>query len=64
MPLRHQFKTEDEWLDHLRIYLAAKAMAAFITGGQDDGAAYKHSGKCAEWAYAQADTMLEAIAAK
>jgi len=54
----------NEWGMSLRDYFAAKAMAAFIAGGQDDKAAYNHSGKCAEWAYAQADAMLEARDAK
>lgn len=30
MPIRSQFQTEQEWLEHLRLYFAAKAMQAYL----------------------------------
>lgn len=46
MPMRAQFETESQWLDHLRLWLFEQLL---------DGL---HTVELPEWAYAAADAML------
>ena len=62
MPLRNQFESEAEWLDHLRLYFAAKALPIIhsqnVAGGE---LRFSETARCA---YAMADAMLVAREAK
>lgn len=64
MPLRNQFNSEAEWLEHLRMYFAAKAMQATITAlagwGPLEFLRDIDTDKVAEFASKQADAMLAA----
>ena len=65
MPLRNQFESEAEWLDHLRLYFAAKAMAGLWANQQWMVNAHNATGKgpaycIAKAAYESADAMLAA----
>ncbi len=76
MPLRNQFESEAEWLEHMRMYFAAKAMhAELMTCGVPGEAcdalvrAIKKTGESPEdhiarVAYEMADAMLAAREAK
>jgi hypothetical protein len=63
MPLRNQFETEAEWLEHLRIWLAAHALPIVFSEarsqpGYDRCYTEVLVSVAAEWAYATADAMI------
>jgi len=64
VPKRNEFATESEWLEHLRIYFAAKAMEASLnaveTANTDSFATSDVRKNVAVNAYAMADAMIAA----
>lgn len=70
MPKRNEFATESEWLEHLRIYFAAKAMGGELasqsqeTGEYTDKMSDEGYLSCAKRFYRMADAMLKAREAK
>ena len=56
MPIRPQFETEAEWIEHWRMWFAGQALA----GQLSDGAGVWVAKDCARQAYAYADAMIEA----
>lgn len=71
MPLRHQFETEAEWLEHLRMYFAAKAMQGLMSVPDERVYRTPNQQTYEEWqagiyakdaatCYAMADAMLKA----
>jgi hypothetical protein len=57
MPIRAQFETESEWIDHLRMWFAGQALASL---GRDKTLSPVVFDKVSTWAYALADSMLAA----
>jgi len=66
VPLRNQFESEAEWLEHMRMYFAAKALPAYLSHVSDGGSAIlsRCYAEAAKEAYEIADAMLGAREAK
>ena len=63
MPVRSQFASEEEWLAHLRLYFAAKAMQTILVGYEkqkEDKLEITEWLDAAKDSYDMADAMLEA----
>ena len=56
MPVRSQFETEAEWLDHMRLWFAGQALPTAV----DYFNVHDGIDEAAEWCYKIADAMLEA----
>lgn len=59
MPIRHQFNSEEEWLEHLRIWFAGQALVGILSGlamgAKDEPNRAMFLSQCA---YEMADAML------
>lgn len=55
MPLRNQFETEAEWLEHLRLYFAGQALIGLVTTPETDDATFD---EIATRSWNLADAML------
>lgn len=58
MPIRSQFETEAEWLDHLRSWFAGQAIADILATVHPMSIEQEANAKLAGMAYAIADAML------
>ena len=71
MPLRNQFESEAEWLEHMRMYFAAKALSAIYKDYWEGVRLHEFSCDDETWpmnlamdSYRMADAMIAAREAK